>query len=113
MVTTGDILPVTVVGRVLVKNSPQIAVGIPKDAAPGLYEVSLWVADWFNRERQTEPVFFAYRKDVCSPASAPVLPMDSTEKKLRAKPGTFIWVCAESDVWLNYSVDKIPQALCR
>jgi len=104
---TTDRLFTTVIGRVLVKNSATKALQIPRDAPYGLYEVGLWVSEWFAREPKHEPVYIAYKKERCTPGQATILPMDSTEKKLKLLPGTSIWVCAESNVMLNYSIDKV------
>lgn len=104
---TTDRLFTTVIGRVLVKPSAVKALTIPKEAPYGLYEVGLWVSEWFARAPKREPVYIAYQKERCTPGQATILPMDSSEKKLKVLPGTSIWVCAESDVVLNYSVDKV------
>lgn len=97
----------SIIGRVIVKNAPTAALAIPENAPPGLYEASLWVSEWFAREHQSSPVYFEFAKGRCSPGNAPALPMDSIVFKLRLLPGTVLWVCSETDVMMNYSVDKI------
>lgn len=97
----------SIIGRAIVKPSATMALAIPENAPPGLYEVKVWISEWFARAPQSTPVYFEFTKARCAPDNAPMLPMGSIIHTLRMLPGTALWVCSETDVILNYTVDKV------